>query len=168
MSSPEYTVGGDGAIIMKPIAPPAEPKPMNMMGSAIQAAAANVDANRTAQVGALKVLGGKMSGGRYRRHKGGAQLIEVKTLPQATTAGTGPHPNSVFAGMLQLKAQAAEGGKYDGLGNAPPRQVSVGGRRKTRRKVNARRIRLHSRKTGRSLNRTRRLRYSGRRLRRLR
>jgi len=167
MNSPEYTVGGDGAIIMKPTPPPAEPKPMNMMGSAIQAAAANVDANRTAQVGALKVLGGKMSGGRRRRHKGGA-AVEVKNLPQATTAGTGPHPNLVFAGMLQLKADAAEGAKYDALGSAPPRQVSVGGRRrKTQRKGNARRLRLNSRKTGRSPKRTRRLRYSGRRLRRL-
>lgn len=171
MSTPDYTVGADGAIIMKPVAPPAEPPVPKIQGSTIQAAAAKVSESTADQEKALKVLGGKMTGGRLRRrrrHKGGAE-VEVKNIANVPTGGTGPPAKSVFAGMLELKAQAAEGGKYDALGNAPPRQVSVGGRRrKTLRKVNARRVRLNSRKGGRSPKRTRRLRYSGRRLRRLR
>jgi hypothetical protein len=170
MSSPDYTVGADGAIIMGRAPPPPEPPASNMKGSAIQAAGDKVNESTAQQGEALKVLGGKMTGGRHRRrrYRGGA-AVEVKNMPSVPSADGGAATKSVFASMLQLKADAAEGGKYDALGSAPPRQVAVGGRRrKTQRKGNARRSGLNSRKNRRSLKRTRRVLYSSRRIRRIR
>jgi hypothetical protein len=159
---------------MAPTAPPPEQPVAKVQGSAIQAAETALAKNTEIQVEAVKTLGSKMSGGRYRRRRfrGGAE-IEVKNLnPMAVSAGTsgaGAQPKNVQAGMMELAHKAAEGSKYDALGSAPPKQVTVGGRRKrTRRKGNARHPNLHSRKRGGSHKRTRRVRHSRRKLRSVR
>ena len=74
----------------------------------------------------------------------GGATVEVKNIPQTASAG-GSNPAGVFAGMQELKAIAAEGGKYDSLGEAPP--MTVGGKRRSRKhKKHGGKVRKHTRK----------------------
>lgn len=125
-------------IVLPPVAPPAEPPAMQIKGSPITAAANAVESKTEDQIGAVKTLGGKMTGGAD---------ITVKNIPQVPSAGNS-NPAAVFAGMQELKAIAAEQGKYDSLGNAPA--MKVGGKRRKRRsqkhKKHGRKTNKHTRK----------------------
>ena len=135
---------------------PTEPKPIQINGSAIQAATRSTQQQTNEQVSAVKNLGGAMTGG---------QSIEVKNLPTAIPSAGGSDPKQVFADMLKLKADLGEQGKYDSLGNASPQ--TVGGKR-THRKHNARHLRKNTRKHRGSSRKPRRFRHSSSKLRNVR
>jgi hypothetical protein len=126
-----------GQIILPPAPTPVEPPPIKIMGSPITAAANNVAENVAIQSKAVNVLGGKMTGGAD---------VEVKNIPQVPSAGNSD-PAGVFGKMMELKAIAAEQGKYDSLGSAQP--MIVGGKRKSK-KHNARRVNRRTRRHRRS------------------
>lgn len=141
--------------IIKPLtAPPPEPPAMQIKGSPLTAAADSVQLKTNEQTMAVQNLGGKMAGG--------GDVI-VKNIPQVPSAGNS-NPAGVFAGMQELKATAAEQGKYDDLGNA--QAMKVGGKRKTRKhKKNGRKVHRLSRKHRRSAGRHRSVHHSRRRIR---
>jgi hypothetical protein len=122
-----------GQIILPPTPTPAEAPPINIMGSPITAAANNVASKTNEQINAVRTLGGKMTGGGD---------VEVKNIPQVPSAGNS-NPSGVFGKMMELKATAAEQGKYDTLGSAQP--MIVGGKRKSK-KHNARHINRRTRR----------------------
>lgn len=140
--------------MMDPVPLPANPKPMDIKGSPITAATDKVLANTAEQATAVTTLGGKMAGG------GGT--VEVKNIPPVPSSGNS-NIGSVMAGMQELKAIAAEQGKYDGLGNAPAMEVTTGGRRKRSRK-NKKNVNKHTRKHRRATHRSARIRHSRRRV----
>ena len=144
-------------IIEVNVALPDEPKPIQINGSAIQAATRNVQQQTNEQVSAVQNLGGKMSGG--------GDEIEVKNLPPAMPSAGGSDPKQVFADMQKLKADLGEQGKYDSLGNASPQ--TVGGKR-THRKHNARHLRKNTRKHRGSSRKSRSFRHSRSKLRNVR
>jgi hypothetical protein len=149
-----------GQILMPEVVLPKGPPPIEVKGSPITAAAADVEAKTTEQVGALNALGGKL-GGRRRRYwagRGGAD-VEVKNIPSVPSAG-GVDVKGIFAQTQALAAQAMEQGKYDSLIDQPAR--GVGGKR-TRTYKNGQRRSHHNRRKHRgasrksaSLRRTRR------------
>lgn len=141
--------------MMDPVPLPANPKPMDIKGSPITAAADKVAANTVEQAIAVQTLGGKMAGG------GGT--VEVKNIPPVPSSGNS-NIGSVMAGMQELKAIAAEQGKYDSLGNAPAMEVTTGGRRKRRSRKNKKNVYKHTRKHRGSSHRTSSVRYSRRRV----
>lgn len=154
-----WTRTSNGTIIPKE-GLPAEPKPLNIQGSAITAAGERIAQNTTVQAGAIKTLGSSMSGG---------ATIELKNVPaSAPVPPGGTDPKQLYANMLSLKAGAGEASKFDSLGSAPSRPVGpvgpVGGRKRTKRKGNARRSRVNTRKNRRVTKRTRRVRHSRRRI----
>lgn len=122
-----------GQIVLPPAPIPAEAPPIKIVGSPITAAAITVASNTNEQVKAVQTLGGKLTGGAN---------IEVKNIPQVPSAGNS-NPSAVFGKMMELKANAAEQGKYDSLGSAQP--MIVGGKRKSK-KHNARRINRRTRR----------------------
>lgn len=140
---------------MDPVPLPANPKPLNMVGSPITAAADKVAANTAEQATAVQALGGKMAGG------GGT--VEVKNIPPVPSGGNS-NIGSVMAGMQELKAIAAEQGKYDGLVKAPAMEVTTGGRRKRRSRKNKKNVHKRTRKHRGSSHRTSRIHNSRRRV----
>lgn len=167
MSKP--TVAADGSIIMPKvgIAHPDVPK---VEGSFIEASAKAVENNVATQSGAIKALGGPISGGRRRTYWGGA-AIEVKNVPTMVSAG-GTDPKAGFAELLRTANKADANAAYDKLGAAPPKTVdpdkmavATGGRRrrnKTAKKGNGRSKRAGVRKHRRSRRGSRRIRRSRR------
>lgn len=139
-------------IVLDPVPLPKNPEPLNMKGSPITAAADKVAASTAEQVDAVQTLGGKMAGG--------AQ-VEVKNIPSVPTAGNS-NIGGIMAGMQQLKAVAAEQGKYDALGNAPAQEVTVGGKRRSRR--HKKNVHKRTRKHRRAHNRSAGVRNSRRRV----
>ena len=123
-----------GQIVLPPVPAPAEPAPIKIIGSPITAAAHTVSENTAVQMKAVQTLGGKMTGGAD---------VEVKNIPQVPSAGNSD-PSGVFGKMMELKANAAEQGKYDSLGSAQP--MIVGGRKRKSKKHNARRINRRTRR----------------------
>jgi len=167
MSKP--TVAADGSIIMPKVgvAHPTVPK---VEGSFIEASAKAVENNIETQSGAIKALGGPVSGGRRRRYFGGA-AVEVKNVPTMVSAG-GTDPKAGFAELLRTANKADADAAYDKLGAAPPKSldpdkmaVATGGRRrrnKTAKKGNGRSKRAGVRKHRRSRRGSRRIRRSRR------
>ena len=134
-----------GQILMPEVALPKGPAPIEVKGSPITAAAADVEAKTTEQVGALNALGGKLGGRRRRGYwagRGGAD-VEVKNIPSVPSAG-GVNVNDIFAQTQALAAQAMEQGKYDALVDQPAR--AVGGKRYRTYKNGGRRSHHNSRK----------------------
>ena len=165
MSKP--TVAADGSIIVPKvgIAHPDVPK---VEGSFIEASAKAVENNVETQSGAIKALGGPISGGRRRKYWGGA-AVEVKNVPTMVSAG-GTDPKAGFAELLRTANKADADAAYDKLGAAPPKTVdpdkmavATGGRRrrnKTTKKGNGRTKRAGVRKHRRSRRGSRRIRRS--------
>lgn len=138
---------------MPPVAAPAEDAPMKITGSPLTAAAGEVQLRTNEQVAAVQNLGGKMTGGAE---------VELKNVPTVPSAGNS-NPAGVFAGMQELKMAVAEGGKYDGLGNAPP--MKVGGKRRSRKhKKHGGKVRKHTRKHRGSSRKSRSVRHTRRRV----
>lgn len=168
MSKP--TVAADGSIIMPKvgIAHPDVPK---VEGSFIEASAKAVENNVATQSGAIKALGGPVSGGRRRKYFGGGPPVEVKNVPTMVSAG-GTDPKAGFAELLRTANKADANAAYDKLGSAPPKTVdpdkmavATGGRRrrnKTAKKGNGRTKRAGVRKHRRSRRGSRRVRRSRR------
>ena len=116
-------------IIRGPVSAAKEPTPILVKGSPIEAATEAVQSRVLEQSTALKMLGTKMGGGAFQ---------EVKNIPQTPSAGGVNHAD-VFKNIMAVKTTLAEQTKYDDLGSAPARNVSVGGRRtKKVRTYNAR------------------------------
>lgn len=140
----------DGTIVLKQTVLPAEPKPLAVTGSPIDAAAKQVALKTNEQIGALEATKLQAGGGD----------VEVKNVPAFTSAG-GTNPSRVFADMLELQAQALEQGKYDALGNAPARLI--GGRKRSKRHNNGKgRGGRHTRRHRGASRSTRRVRHSRR------
>ena len=147
------------------VAHPTVPK---VEGSFIEASAKAVENNVETQSGAIKALGGPVSGGRRRRYFGGA-AVEVKNVPTMVSAG-GTDPKAGFAELLRTANKADADAAYDKLGAAPPKSldpdkmaVATGGRRrrnKTAKKGNGRTKRAGVRKHRRSRRGSRRIRRS--------
>lgn len=168
MSKP--TVAADGSIIMPKvgIAHPDVPK---VEGSFIEASAKAVEDNVETQSGAIKALGGPISGGRRRRKYWGGAAVEVKNVPTMVSAG-GTDPKAGFAELLRTANKADADAAYDKLGDATPKTVdpdkmavAKGGRRrrnKTAKKGNGRSKRAGVRKHRRSRRGSRRVRRSRR------
>ena len=167
MSKP--TVAADGSIIMPKVGV-AHPDVPKVEGSFIEASAKAVEDNVATQAGAIKALGGPISGGRRRKYWGGA-AVEVKNVPAMVSAG-GTDPKAGFAEMLRTANKADADAAYDKLGSAPPKTVdpdkmamATGGRRrrnKTAKKGNGRSKRAGVRKHRRSRRGSRRVRGSRR------
>jgi hypothetical protein len=127
--------------------------PQAKAGSHIQAAAASVNAKTVEQGGAINVLGGKI-GGRRRKLRGGAEVID--NVPAFTSAG-GVDPKQAFAKLISVQQQGAANRQFDGLGSAPPKVIpQAGGKKKTRKIHNGtrnkrRRLRKHRRSNRRTL-----------------
>lgn len=141
-------------IVLDPVALPANPKPMDIKGSPITAAADKVATNTAEQATAVQTLGGKMAGG---------GTVEVKNIPPVPSSGNS-NIGGVMAGMQELKAIAGEQGKYDALGNAPAMEVTTGGRRKRRSRKNKKNVHKRTRKHRGSSHRTIRIRHPRRRV----
>ena len=167
MSKP--TVAADGSIIMPKVGV-AHPDVPKVEGSFIEASAKAVEDNVATQSGAIKALGGPISGGRRRKYWGGA-AVEVKNVPAMVSAG-GTDPKAGFAELLRTAKKADANAAYDKLGAAPPKTmdpdkmaVATGGRRrrnKTAKKGNGRSKRAGVRKHRRSRRGSRRVRGSRR------
>lgn len=167
MSKP--TVAADGSIIMPKVGV-AHPDVPKVEGSFIEASAKAVEDNVATQSGAIKALGGPISGGRRRKYWGGA-AVEVKNVPAMVSAG-GTDPKAGFAELLRTANKADANAAYDKLGAAPPKTmdpdkmaVATGGRRrrnKTAKKGNGRTKRAGVRKHRRSRRSSRRVRRSRR------
>lgn len=158
-------VGPDGRIIL-PETNVKEPAPMNTEGSAIDAAAKDVQQSVNTQVAAVDKLGGKIGGSRRKmRYRGGAE-VEVKNIPQNMVSAGGTDPKNVFGDLMEVAAQAKAAGAYDGLGYAPP--VSVGGKRsrkhKKRKHGSSRRSHHNTRKHRRTSRKYRGVRHTRRRV----
>ena len=168
MSKP--TVAADGSIIMPKVGI-AHPEVPKVEGSFIEASAKAVEDNVDTQSGAIKALGGPISGGRRRKYWGGA-AVEVKNVPTMVSAG-GTDPKAGFAELLRTANKADADAAYDKLGDATPKTmdpdkmaVATGGRRrrrnKTAKKGNGRSKRAGVRKHRRSRRGSRRVRRSRR------
>lgn len=140
---------------------PTEPPVQSTTGSPIQAAVEEVSRTNTEQAGAIQTLGGKLSGGKKRKHRGGAE-IEIQNVPNLVSAGN-VDAKGAYAELLKLQNQANTDATYDGLGNAPP--MKVGGKRKSRKNNNGKKKRTSIRTNRGTLRRTRRIRNSRRKLR---
>lgn len=167
MSKP--TVAADGSIIMPKVGV-AHPNVPKVEGSFIEASAKAVENNIETQSGAIKALGGPISGGQRRKYWGGA-AVEVKNVPTMVSAG-GTDPKAGFAELLRTANKADADAAYDKLGAAAPKTidpdkmaVATGGRRrrnKTAKKGNGRSKRAGVRKHRRSRRGSRRIRRSRR------
>jgi len=148
----------------------AHPDVPKVEGSFIEASAKAVEDNVATQTGAIKALGGPISGGRRKKYWGGA-AVEVKNVPAMVSAG-GTDPKAGFAELLRTANKADANAAYDKLGAAPPKMmdpdkmaVATGGRRrrnKTAKKGNGRTKRAGVRKHRRSRRGSRRVRRSRR------
>lgn len=164
------TVASDGSIIM-PAVDVKQPDVPKIEGSMIQASAKSVDDIVASQSNAIKVLGGKVGGGRRRyrlRLRGGAD-VEVKNVPTMVSAG-GTDPNAGFAELLRTSHRAEADSAYDKLGDQPAKTLDAnkmaGGRRKrgkkTAKKTNGRTKRRSLRKHRSTRRGTRRVRHTRR------
>lgn len=137
-----------------------QPQPMEapvqqIKGSPIQSAVEKVSEMTAEQAQAVQTLGGKLSGGKKRKHIGGTQ-VEVKNVPNLVSAGN-VDAKDVFANLLKLQAQTTTDATYDDLGKAPA--MKVGGKRKSR-KNNGKKKRSSIRSNRRTFRGTRRVRHS--------
>jgi hypothetical protein len=138
---------------------PTEPPAQKMNGSPIEATGEKVAQMTNEQAQAIKTLGGKLSGGKKRYYRGGAD-VEVQNVPNLVSAGN-VDAKVVYADLLKLQTQAGTDASYDGLGTAPA--MKVGGKRKSRKnKKNGRKKHSSIRSNRRTVRRTRRVRNSRR------
>jgi hypothetical protein len=138
---------------------PTEPPAQIINGSPIEATVQKVSDMTSEQATAIQTLGGKLSGGKKRYHRGGAD-VEVQNVPNLVSAGS-VDATAGYADLLKLQAQAKTDASYDGLGTAPA--MKVGGKRKSRKnKKNGRKKHSSIRSNRRTVRRTRRVRNSHR------